>query len=198
MYGDGSSNQGQLFEAANMAGLWKLPVIYTVENNLYGMGTSVSRASHQTSLMSKFRGYPGLKIDGQNVFMMREASKFCKEYVLQHGPMFLEIDTYRYQGHSMSDPGVTYRSRDEIDGFKNSRDCIEKVRKIILDNSLATEKELKDIEKNIRANIEKDIEKIKTDPMPSINELYTHVYVNNEPHLIRGVEFEQSITEPKH
>lgn len=198
MYGDGSSNQGQLFEAANMAGLWKLPVIYTIENNLYGMGTSVQRASFQTSLMSKFRGYPGLKIDGQNLFMVREASKFCKEYSLQHGPMFLEIDTYRYQGHSMSDPGVTYRTRDEVEMIKTSRDCIEKVRRIILDNSLATEKELKEIEKKIRADIEKDVEKIKTDPLPTANELYTHVYVNNEPHFIRGVEYEQSITEPKH
>lgn len=198
MYGDGSSNQGQLFEAANMAGLWKLPVIYTIENNLYGMGTSVERASHQTSLMSKFRGYPGLKIDGQNLFMVREASKFCKDYALKHGPMFFELDTYRYQGHSMSDPGITYRTRDEVEMIKTSRDCIEKVRSVILDNSVASEKELKEIEKKIRADIEKDIEKIKTDPFPYSNEIYTHVYVNNEPHFIRGVEYEHSITEPKH
>ena len=198
MYGDGSSNQGQLFEAANMAGLWKLPVIYTIENNLYGMGTSVERSCYQTSLMAKFRGYPGLKIDGQDVFMVREATKFCKDYSLKHGPMFLEIDTYRYQGHSMSDPGITYRSRDEVEMMKTTRDCIEKIRRVILDNSIATEQELKEIEKKIRAEIEKDIEKIKTDPMPAANELYTHVYVNNEPHFIRGIEYEQSITDPKH
>ena len=111
MYGDGTSNQGQLFEATNMAGLWKLPVVYTIENNHYGMGTSVERASHQVELMAKFRGYPGMKIDGQNTFLMREATKWCKDYVIKNGPMFLEIDTYRYQGHSMSDPGITYRKR---------------------------------------------------------------------------------------
>jgi pyruvate dehydrogenase E1 component alpha subunit len=198
MYGDGSSNQGQLFESVNMAGLWKLPVIYTIENNLYGMGTSVERASHQTCLMSKFRGYPGLKIDGQNIFMVREATKFCKEYSLKHGAMFFEIETYRYQGHSMSDPGITYRTREEVECMKASRDCIENVRKMILDHSFATEQELKETEKKIRAGVEKDIEKIKTDPLPSINELYTHIYVNNEPHFIRGIEYEQSITEPKH
>jgi pyruvate dehydrogenase E1 component alpha subunit len=102
MYGDGSSNQGQLFEAANMAGLWKLPVIYTIENNLYGMGTSVERASYQTSLMSKFRGYPGLKIDGQNVFMVREATKFCKEFSLKNGPMFMEIGKFLFNFKTFS------------------------------------------------------------------------------------------------
>jgi len=193
MYGDGSTNQGQVFEAANMAGLWKLPVIYTIENNLYGMGTSVERASFQTSLMSKFRGFPGLKIDGQNVFMVREAAKFCKEFALKNGPMFFELETYRYQGHSMSDPGVTYRTRDEIDMVKSNRDCIEKLKKIILENSVASEKELKDIEKKIRADIENDIENIKNDPMPPLKELYTNVYVNDEPHFIRGVEFDQSV-----
>jgi len=98
----------------------------------------------------------------------------------------------------MSDPGVTYRTRDEVEMIKSSRDCIENVKRIILDNSVATEQELKEIEKKIRADIEKDIEKIKTDPFPSSNELYTHIYVDNEPHFIRGVEYEQSITEPKH
>lgn len=198
MYGDGSSNQGQLFEATNMAGLWKLPVVYTIENNHYGMGTSVERASHKTELMSKFRGYPGLNIDGQNTFLMREATKFCKDFVIKNGPMFLEIDTYRYQGHSMSDPGITYRKREEIEQVKSSRDCIDKVKRVILDHSLATEKELKTIEKQIRAEIEKDIEKIKKDPMPSMEEMYTNIYVNNEPHFIRGAEIENSITEIKH
>jgi pyruvate dehydrogenase E1 component alpha subunit len=198
MYGDGSANQGQLFEAANMAGLWKLPVVYTIENNHYGMGTSLERASHQTNLMAKFRGIPGLKIDGQNTFLMREATKWCKDFVIKNGPMFLEIDTYRYQGHSMSDPGITYRKRDEIEMVKTTRDCIDFIRKMILNHSLATEQELKTIEKNIRAGIEKDIEQIFKDPLPSLNEVYTHIYVNNEPHFIRGLEYDNSVTEPKH
>ena len=198
MFGDGSCNQGQLFEAANMAGLWKLPVVYTIENNHYGMGTSVERASAQTDLMSKFRGFPGLNVDGQDTFLMREATKWCKNYAVKNGPMFLEIDTYRYQGHSMSDPGITYRKREEIEEFKHERDCIEKIKKLILENSLATEKELKAIERNIRAEIEKDIEMIKKDPLPTLNEQFTNIYVNNEPHFIRGCEIENSITEPKH
>lgn len=198
LYGDGSSNQGQLFEAANMAGLWKLPVVYTIENNHYGMGTSVERASFQTNLMGKFRGFPGLRIDGQDVFMVREATKFCKNYVIQNGPMFFDIETYRYQGHSMSDPGITYRTKDEVAKERATHDCIDKIRYLLLDNSLATEAELKDIEKKIRSGIEKDIEQIKKDPLPAMTELYTNVYVNNEPHFIRGVEFDQSVTEIKH
>ena len=198
MYGDGSANQGQLFEACNMAGLWNLPVVYTIENNHYGMGTSVERASHKTELMARFRGYPGMNIDGQNTFLVREATKWCKNFVIKNGPMFLEIDTYRYQGHSMSDPGITYRKREEIEMVKSSRDCIDKVKRIILDHSLATEKELKNIEKNIRAEIEKDIETIKKDPMPALNEQFTNIYVNNEPHFIRGAEYENSVTNPKH
>src|SRR4051794_33287041 len=92
MYGDGSANQGQLFEASNMAGLWKLPVVYCIENNHYGMGTSVDRASFQKSMMGKFRGFPGLKLNGSNVFAVREGVKFCKEFAIKNGPIFLEID----------------------------------------------------------------------------------------------------------
>jgi len=198
MFGDGSCNQGQLFEAVNMAGLWKLPVVYTIENNHYGMGTSVERASAQTDLMAKFRGTPGINVDGQDTFLMRETTKWCKNFAIEHGPLFLEIDTYRYQGHSMSDPGITYRKKEEIEEFKHERDCIDKIKKIILEHSFATEKELKAIERNIRANIEADIEKIKKDPMPAMNEQFTNIYVNNEPHFIRGSEIENSITEPKH
>lgn len=198
LYGDGCSNQGQIYEACNMAGLWKIPVVFTIENNLYGMGTSVERASYVTSLMSKFRGFPGLRIDAQNIFMVREAAKFCKNFVIENGPMFLELDTYRYQGHSMVDAGITYRTREEVEKQRATRDCINKVRQLLVENSFATEKELKEIENGIRDSVEKDIEKIKTDPLPMLNELYTDIYVNNEPHFIRGVNFETSVTHPKH
>lgn len=180
-----------------MAGLWKLPVVYTIENNLYGMGTSVTRASHNTSLMSKFRGFPGVKIDAQNIFMVREATKFCKNYSIENGPMFFELDTYRYQGHSMSDPGITYRSREEIDSQKHSRDCIEKVKNILLEHSLVTEKELKDIEKAVRNAIEQDIEKVKADAYPDMKELFSNVYVDEEAQFIRGVEYSVSSNNSK-
>jgi pyruvate dehydrogenase E1 component alpha subunit len=195
MYGDGTANQGQLFEAANMAGLWKLPVVYVIENNRYGMGTSVKRASHYTDLMGKFRGFPGLRIDGMDVFAVREASKFCKEYVIKNGPMFLEIDTYRYQGHSMSDPGITYRTKEEVTDVRENKDCISKIKQYILNNNYATEEELKDIEKKIRSQIEEDIKKIKEDPYPEPSELYTNMYVDDEHDapFVRGIEYSQSI-----
>jgi len=176
-----------------MAGLWKLPVVYVIENNRYGMGTSVERGSHYTSLMGKFRGFPGLKIDGMNVFAVREATKFCKDFVLKNGPMFLEIDTYRYQGHSMSDPGVTYRTNDEVSKTRETRDCIVKVKNLILNSKFATEEELKNIERGVRNQILDDIEKIKKDPLPEPSELTTNIYVEETLPYIRGIEYSTSI-----
>ncbi len=175
-----------------MAALWKLPVIYLIENNHYGMGTSVERASFQTHLHAKFRGIPGVKIDGMDVFSVREYLRAAKNFSIEHGPIFFEVDTYRYQGHSMSDPGITYRSRDEVTKIRESRDCIQKVKNIILQNSIATEAEVKEIEKSIKARIEKDVEQAKRDPFPEIKDMYTHVYVHNEEHFIRGVEYQTS------
>lgn len=139
MYGDGAANQGQLVEAYNMAGLWKLPMIYICENNLYGMGTSTTRASHNTKFYTRGDKIPGFKAEGQNVLVVREAIKFAKEYVIKNGPLFIEFDTYRYHGHSMSDPGVTYRTREEIAQVRQNRDPIEVVRKLLLENSWAKE-----------------------------------------------------------
>jgi pyruvate dehydrogenase E1 component alpha subunit len=191
MYGDGSANQGQLFEAANMAGLWKLPVVYVIENNHYGMGTSVKRHSFQSPLYAKFRGFPGIKCEGNDVFSVREAVKACKEYAVKNGPIFLEIDTYRYVGHSMSDPGITYRTKEEVQAYRDSKDCVNKVKNTIIDHKIATEAELKVIEREIRDRIEKDVEKCKTDPYPEPSELYSEVYVGEKPYT-RGVEYSQS------
>jgi pyruvate dehydrogenase E1 component alpha subunit len=182
-----------------MAGLWKLPVVYVIENNRYGMGTSVERASHVQALHSKFRGFPGLKIDGMNIFAVREATKFCKEYVIKNGPLFLEIDTYRYQGHSMSDPGITYRTGEEVSSVRQKRDCISSVRNYILNAKFATEDELKDIEREIRNQILDDIEKIKKDPLPEPSELISNIYVEDTVPFIRAVEYDNSIfNEHKH
>ena len=114
MYGDGAANQGQIAEAANMAGLWKLPIIYFCENNRYGMGTSQHRSSHNNKYYTRGGNIPGFAFDAQNVLMVREAIKWAGAYVKEYGPLFLEADTYRYHGHSMSDPGVTYRTKEEI------------------------------------------------------------------------------------
>lgn len=186
MYGDGAANQGQIFEAANMAALWKLPILYVCENNLYGMGTSNERASHNTKFYTRGDTIPGFKIDGQNILVVREAMKFAKQWcVADKGPLFIEFQTYRYHGHSMSDPGVTYRTREEINEVRANRDPIELVRRLMLENSYATEAELKDIEKKIRADIDADVEKIKQDPEPYPEDLYTHVGLGK--HYIRGI-----------
>ncbi len=150
MYGDGASNQGQLFEAANMAGLWKLPIIYLCENNTYGMGTSQERSSYNTAFYSRGDRIPGFKIEAQNVLMVKEAIKWAGAYVLENGPIFLECSTYRYHGHSMSDPGITYRTKEEVLKVRETRDPVEIVRNMLIEKQWATADELKEVERGIR------------------------------------------------
>ena len=158
MYGDGASNQGQFFEAANIAGLWNLPIIYLCENNTYGMGTSQDRSSHNTNFYARGDKIPGFKIEAQNVLMVKEAIKWAGAYAVENGPIFLECSTYRYHGHSMSDPGITYRSKDEIANVRKTRDPVEICRNMLLDQGWATAEELKDEEKAIRKNLENEVE----------------------------------------
>jgi pyruvate dehydrogenase E1 component alpha subunit len=185
MYGDGAANQGQVAEAANMAALWKLPCVFLCENNLYGMGTPNARASANTNFFARGDTIPGFKCDAQNVLMVRETMKWTKEYCLEHGPMFIEYLTYRYHGHSMSDPGVTYRTRDEIKHVRDYRDPIGLVKHMLIENSWATDKELKAIEKEIRASIEKDVATLMNDPEPTWEEMNKNV--GTTQHYIRGV-----------
>lgn len=150
MYGDGAANQGQAFEAANMAALWKLPCIFICENNLYGMGTANARAAANTKYYTKGDTIPGYKIDAQNVLIVRETMKWSKKFAIENGPLYIEYETYRYHGHSMSDPGVTYRTREEIKHVRDFRDPIMLCKHMLMENNWATEKELKELEKDLR------------------------------------------------
>jgi len=176
-FGDGASNQGQVYESFNMAELWKLPVVYVVENNKYGMGTSVSRASATTDLSQRGAsfGIPGEQVDGMDVRAVMAASekalKWCRD---GKGPYILEMITYRYRGHSMSDP-AKYRSKDEVQKMRTEHDPIEQVRKRLLDNEWATEDDLKGIDKDVRARVAEAAEFAQTDPEPDVSELYTDI-----------------------
>ncbi|KAG6426345.1 hypothetical protein SASPL_110567 [Salvia splendens] len=176
MYGDGAANQGQLFEALNMAALWDLPAILVCENNHYGMGTAEWRAAKSPAYYKRGDYVPGLKVDGMDALAVKQACKFAKEHALKNGPIILEMDTYRYHGHSMSDPGSTYRTRDEISGVRQERDPIERIRKLVLAHDLATEKELKDTEKEVRKEVDEAIAQAKESPMPDPSELFSNVY----------------------
>lgn len=177
LYGDGAANQGQLFEALNMSALWDLPAILVCENNHYGMGTAEWRAAKSPAYYKRGDYVPGLKVDGMDVLAVKQACKFAKEHALKNGPIILEMDTYRYHGHSMSDPGSTYRTRDEISAMRQERDPIERVRKLLLSHDIANEKELKDIEKGVRKEVDEAIAKAKECPLPDPSDLFTNIYV---------------------
>lgn len=194
MYGDGAANQGQIYEAANMAGLWKLPCIFTCENNLYGMGTSIDRAAHNTKFYTRGDLIPGIQGIGNNVLAVRELYKFCKDYCNEgNGPLFVELKTYRYHGHSMSDPGITYRKREEVTDYRKTQDPILLIKNLLLEHKFATEDELKEIEKEIKTQIDNDVEKMKGDSMPAPEELFTHIYHGKDDYYIRNCDFPSSL-----
>jgi pyruvate dehydrogenase E1 component alpha subunit len=189
MYGDGAANQGQGFEALNMAALWDLPIVYVCENNHYGMGTAEARGSKQPCFFKRGDYVPGIKVDGMDVFSVKKAIAFAKDFVIKNGPLVMEMDTYRYHGHSMSDPGSTYRTRDEISGIRRERDPIERVRKLIQEMELLTPAEMKAIEKEARSEVDAAIEKAKACPEPPHDWLTRNIYQDKpEGWSVRGVE----------
>lgn len=192
MYGDGAANQGQVSEAANIAALWKLPAIFICENNKYGMGTAIERASANTEFYTRGDTIPGIRIDAQNIFAVRETMKLAKKWGIEHGPLWLEFSTYRYRGHSMSDPGVSYRNKEEIDKIRATRDPIEYVKRLLLDNKFASEAELEDIQDKIKDDVNKAAVEAKKDPMPEAKELFSDVFSHNRKYLIRNVENKDS------
>ncbi len=177
-FGDGAANQGQVYEAFNIASLWKLPVIYIIENNEYAMGTSVERASATTDLYKRGEcfGIPGHRVDGMDIFAVMEAAKMATEYVRSNkGPILLEMKSYRYRGHSMSDPG-NYRTKEEVSNIKETKDCIETLKNYLLKEKIATETECKKHDKEIQIIVKESIVFSDNSNLPAESELYTDVY----------------------
>jgi len=176
-YGDGAANQGQIWEAANMASLWKLPMIFCIENNHYGMGTSMDRHSSHSDYYKMGNHIPGLRIDGMNILAVKEGMRFVKEHCGSgNGPMYVEMMTYRYHGHSMSDPGTTYRNREEIAMTRSTRDPLEFVKKTLMEAGFAEADEIKSIEKKIRKEVQAETKKAKEYPDVELSDMFDYVY----------------------
>ena len=179
-FGDGAANQGQVYEAFNMASLWKLPIIFVIENNQYAMGTSVNRSSAEDQLYKRGESFriPGLQIDGMDVLEVRGAATTALEWVRSgKGPILLELKTYRYRGHSMSDP-AKYRSRDEVQAVRDKSDPIEALKRE-LEKAGVSEDELKEIDKDIRQIVVEAADFAEQSPEPDPSELYTDVRVES-------------------
>src|SRR6201993_319027 len=177
-FGDGAANQGQVYESFNMAELWKLPVIYVIENNRYAMGTSVARSSAQPDLSKRGASFniPGSQVDGMDVRTVKAATDQALAWCRAgKGPIILEMKTYRYRGHSMSDP-AKYRTKEEVDKVRTEHDPIEQVRKRLLDKKWASEDELKKIDAAVRSVVNEASEFATQDAEPDPSELYTDMY----------------------
>ncbi len=177
--GDGAVNQGQVHESFNMAALWKLPVLYVIENNRYGMGTSQARATATKNLFERGHafGIPGEQVDGMDVLAVKEEAGKAVEHMRNgDGPYILEAMTYRYRGHSMSDPGK-YRSKEEVQEMRERHDPIEQLKKTILEGDVASESALKDIDKEVRAIVNSAAQFAQESPEPDAAELWTDVLV---------------------
>jgi pyruvate dehydrogenase E1 component alpha subunit len=176
-FGDGAANQGQVYESFNMAELWKLPVVYVIENNRYAMGTSVARSSAQINFARRGASFniPGEQVNGMDVRAVKAAGEKAVKWAREgNGPYILEMQTYRYRGHSMSDP-AKYRTREEVQKVRAEQDPIEQVRHRLLETKRAKEDELKKIDGEVREQVNEAAEFATHDPEPDPSELYTDV-----------------------
>lgn len=177
-FGDGAANQGQVYETFNMASLWKLPIVFVVENNQYAMGTAVGRSSAETEFYRRGTAFriPGMKVNGMDVLEVRQAAEIAFKHVREgRGPVLMECETYRYRGHSMSDP-AKYRTREEVQDMKDHKDPIEALKKILIEQG-NSEDELKAIDKDIRKVVSEAADFAENSPEPEASELYTDILV---------------------
>ncbi|WFD25736.1 pyruvate dehydrogenase (acetyl-transferring) [Malassezia nana] len=176
LYGDGASNQGQAFEAFNMAKLWDLPCVFICENNKYGMGTSAERSSMNTQFYTRGDVIPGIQVNAMDVLAVKRGTEFAREYTTSgKGPLLMELVTYRYGGHSLSDPGTTYRTREEIQKMRSSSDPIQGLKTQILEWGVMEESELKKVDKAAKEEVDKAFEEAKESKEPSEQELCTNI-----------------------
>ena len=176
-FGDGAANQGQVYETFNMASLWKLPIVFIIENNQYAMGTSIQRSSATSSLYSRGGAFdiPGELVDGMDIIQVYNASKKAANYCRKgNGPYILEMSTYRYKGHSMSDP-AKYRTREEVQNMKDKKDPIENLQKILLEED-HTEESLKNIDLEVKSLVSESAQFSLDSPEPDLSELYKNIY----------------------
>jgi len=179
-FGDGAANQGQVYEAFNMAALWKLPIVFVVENNGYAMGTAVKRGSAETEFYRRGTAFriPGMDVNGMDVLEVRAAAEIALDYVRGgNGPVLMELNTYRYRGHSMSDP-AKYRSREEVQEMRDKHDPIEAANAELLARGIAEDR-IKDIDKRIRSIVAESADFAENSPEPEMTELYTDVLVES-------------------
>ena len=177
-FGDGAANQGQIYETFNMAALWELPVIFVIENNQYAMGTAQKRSTSTPDLYTRGEafGIKGQAVDGMDVLEVKAAGEKAVAHCRSgKGPYILEIKTYRYRGHSMSDP-AKYRTREEVQKMREERDAIESVRSLLLTGKHTTEEALKEIDKDVKDIVNASAEFAKTSPEPDLDELWTDIY----------------------
>lgn len=177
-FGDGAANQGQVYETFNMAALWNLPIVFVVEDNQYAMGTSTKRSSAETRFHRRGTAFriPGMDVNGMDVLEVRAAAEVAFKHVRDgKGPVLMELNTYRYRGHSMSDP-AKYRTRDEVQEQRDHHDPIERMKKLLIDAG-KSEDELKAIDKEIRKTVSEAADFAENSPEPDAGELYTDVLV---------------------
>ncbi|VVT23481.1 Pyruvate dehydrogenase E1 component subunit alpha [Roseovarius sp. EC-HK134] len=182
-FGDGAANQGQVYETFNMAALWQLPVIFVIENNQYAMGTSQKRSTSSPDIYTRGQafGIPGEAVDGMDVLAVKEAGDKAVAHCRSGaGPYILEIKTYRYRGHSMSDP-AKYRTREEVQKMREEKDAIEHVRDLLVSGGHATEEDLKAIDKEIKDVVNASAEFAKESPEPALDELWTDIIADAAP-----------------
>ena len=180
-------------------------MIFCIENNHYGMGTSIDRHSSISDYYKMGNAIPGLRIDGMNVLAVKEGVRFAKEYAGSgNGPIYLEMMTYRYHGHSMSDPGTTYRNREEIEFTRTTRDPLEFIKKCLTDSEFMTPEDIKDMEKTIRKDVQAQVKQAKESIKPPMEELPKHIYAaslapddQEYPEYIRMPDMAKSYYFPK-